>query len=142
LARDPIVTISSPAAPAGTNPATAAPLPLPEPSPAANAGDLVIAGAGPDGAASGGRARAVRRVEFENGLTLLVAENADSQVFAAHILVRDRAALEPEERDGIVDLLHRLLPYGSLFLDGEGLALKLRSLGARLKTVDDPGIPY
>src|SRR5206468_2593208 len=44
LASDPIVTISSPAAPEGTNPATAGPLPPPGQSPAASGGDLVIAG--------------------------------------------------------------------------------------------------
>ncbi len=138
-----VAALSSPSVPEGTDPAK--PVPIPAPDAGAGApgkGTGAMAGAGAAAAAAGGRARAIRRIDFENGLTLVVAENPDSDIFAAHVLVRDRAAMEPAGKDGIADLLHRTLPYGSLFLDGEGITQKLRTLGARLKTVDDAGIPY
>lgn len=131
-----VVTLSSPSVPAVADPEGADPVPPAAPLPAA-------APAGPPGTVAAATVRMnVRRTVLDNGLTVLVAENGDSKVFAAHVLVRDRAAMEPADKTGIADVLHRLLPYGSLYLDGEGLSLKLRTLGARLKTVDDPSIPF
>lgn len=141
LAQPPVVALSSPAVPEGVDPAAARP--LPEIAPAREVPDEQAPGArGAGPAHPSEEGRAVQRVDLDNGLTLLVAENPDSPIFAAHLLVRDRAALEPEGRDGIADVLHRLLPYGSVMLDGEGITAKLAALGAHLKTVDNPDVPY
>jgi predicted Zn-dependent peptidase len=146
-----VVTLSSPSVPAVADPEGADPVPPASPLPAGSPGGTMAAAspaasASPSAPAAPSDPRAsrmsVRRSVLDNGMTVLVAENADSRVFAAHLLIRDRAVMEPEDKTGIADVLHRLLPYGSLYLDGEGLSLKLRSLGARLKTVDDPSIPF
>lgn len=134
-----VATLSSPAVPEGTDSARAQALPQPSPVAAPGPGES----AEPARATGAeGRPRPPRRVDLENGLTLVVAENPGSAIFAAHLLVRDRAVMEPPEREGIADVLHRLLLQGSLYLDSEGLAQKMRSIGARIKTVDDPEIPY
>ena len=142
LLGQPVITLVSPVVPDGTDPSAAGAIPeaAKDEEPAAAKGDGSAA-AVPPVRASVSHPPAMR-VDFENGLTLLVAENPDSDIFAAHLVVRDRAALEPVGKDGIADLLHRLLPYGSIVLDGEGITHKLATLGARLKTVDDSSIPY
>ena len=154
-----VVTLSSPSVPSIADPEGADPVPDAAPRPSASSAEAVAAAPlapptdsapdGTDGAKTGAPGAAgpaarmnVRRVVLENGLTVIVGENSDSKVFAAHVLVRDRAAMEPAEMTGIADVLHRLLPYGSLYLDGEGLTQKLQTLGARMKTVDDASISF
>lgn len=149
-----VVTLSSPSVPSIADPEGADTVPDAAPLPAAPLSARAAAVPTPapvpgnvDGAAPGRATSAparmnIRRSVLDNGLTVIVGENADSKVFAVHVLVRDRAAMEPADKTGIADVLHRLLPYGSLYLDGEGLSLKLRTIGARMKTVDDPGISF
>jgi len=86
--------------------------------------------------------RATRRVEIEGGPVVIVKQNPDSRVFAVHVLVKDRAAFEPPGKDGIADMLHRLLPAGAGSRDREAIERELNSIGAELKVTDNPYIPY
>jgi len=59
-----------------------------------------------------------------------------------HVLVEDRTAREPEGREGIADLLHRMLPRGTALSDRTQLSARLERIGADLKTADSDFIPY
>ncbi len=77
-----------------------------------------------------------------NGLEARIERNDDSRVFAVHLMFRPRAASEPAGREGIADFLHRLFLRGTLVHDRAALAARLDDLGARVKTNDDPSIPF
>ncbi len=86
--------------------------------------------------------REERRAVLGNGLTVLVKSDPSSEVFAAHLLVRGRSLREPEGRAGMVALAHRLLDAGTARHSGEEIAGAISALGARLKTSDNPWIPF
>jgi len=92
-------------------------------------------------AASSSRKRVVS-LTLPSGMEAVLGRNEDSKVFAAHVLFRPRSASEPEGKGGIVDFLHRMFLKGSLLHDAAGLAARLADLGARIKVVDDPSVPY
>ena len=77
-----------------------------------------------------------------SGLEVVARRNDDSRVFAVHLLFRPRSAAEPAGKEGIAALLHRIYPRGSRSLDRSALAARLDELGARIKTHDDPRIPF
>lgn len=77
-----------------------------------------------------------------NGLRVLAAREPGGQITAIHLLVRDRAACEPAGREGIADVLHRMLPLGTRLSDRPSFAARLERLGAELKTADSDEIPY
>ncbi|HSG64309.1 MAG TPA: pitrilysin family protein, partial [Gammaproteobacteria bacterium] len=79
---------------------------------------------------------------LSNGLRIIVRREDRVPVSGFHVLVRDRAAREPAEREGIADLLHRMLPYGTALSDRAQLGARLERLGADLKTADADFIPY
>ena len=81
-------------------------------------------------------------IELPNGLEVLVRSDPASQVFAAHLLARDRALREPAGRDGIADVLHHAILRGTVVHRGRELADALQAIGATLKAHDDPSIPY
>jgi len=83
-----------------------------------------------------------RRAVLDNGLTVLVKADPASEVMAAHLLVRGRAAREPEGKAGIANLAHRLLAAGTAARDEAAIDAALTRLGAKLKTVDNPWIPF
>ncbi len=83
-----------------------------------------------------------KRMELPNGLTALLRSDPASDVFAAHLLIRGRSVLEPEGREGMVTLSHRLLEAGTADLDEAGVSAAFSRLGAKLKTVDNPWIPF
>ncbi len=91
--------------------------------------------------AAAARVRTERRV-LANGLTLVVRNNPFAKVFAAHLLARDRVLLEGPEREGWVDLIHRLVAGQG----GDRSALEFRealaALGGSLKAFDSAMIPY
>jgi len=96
----------------------------------------------PEDRAKAPTASAVERRVFGNGLTLIVKENPDSRVFAVHVLAKNRAFKEPRGKDGIADFLHRMLLQGTQRQSAADIRRELRALGAQLKVVDDPNIPY
>ena len=77
-----------------------------------------------------------------NGLQAILERNDDSQVFALHLMFRPRTASEPPGKEGIAAFLHRLYARGTVTQDAAALSARLAALGARIKTDDDPAIPY
>lgn len=90
-------------------------------------------------ASSGPRRRAGT---LANGLRYVVSASDDSDVFALHVAFAPRAASEPAGQDGITDLLHRVWLRGTTFESGAAIEDRLARLGARLKVVDDPSVPF
>ena len=77
-----------------------------------------------------------------NGLRYVVRQSADSDVFAMHVAFAPRAAAESQGLLGITDVLHRAMAHGTIFHDQASLEDRLSTLGARVKTVDDPSVPF
>jgi predicted Zn-dependent peptidase len=100
--------------------------------------------AGRDAADSRSRGETTRRetVYLDNGLTLLVHTEPGAQVFAAHLLARNRSAMEPADAPGLADLMHRMLERGTTVRDAESLGQSLRAAGVQVKLYDDPRVPY
>ena len=84
----------------------------------------------------------LRAGSFDNGLRYVVRQSGDSGVFAMHVAFCPRAASEPPGLDGITDLLHRTMSRGTIVHGAAALEERLASIGARIKTVDDPSVPY
>lgn len=84
----------------------------------------------------------VERTELPNGVDVLVASSPESPVLALHVFVRGRSEAEPPGMDGAVELLHRLIATRTARSDPQVLERRLRSIGAELKTADQPEIPY
>ncbi|MGH9868881.1 MAG: M16 family metallopeptidase [Candidatus Polarisedimenticolia bacterium] len=83
------------------------------------------------------------RTSLPNGMRMILESSDDSRVFAAHVLVRDRALAEPSGRGGIAEVLHSMIGMGGTKSHpGERLQEALRAVGGTLKTSDDPSIPY
>jgi predicted Zn-dependent peptidase len=95
----------------------------------------------PPAAAAAAKA-ALRAGTLANGLRYVVRAGDDSEVFALHLMTSPRAAGEPAGQDGISDLLHRVMLHGSIVRDEAALHDRLARIGARLKTVDDPSVPF
>jgi len=79
---------------------------------------------------------------FPNGLTAIVKSNADSRMFGATVMFRNRSASEPPGREGIVDFCQRVLEHGAGDYDEAGVSRRLAELGASLTVTDNPYIPY
>jgi predicted Zn-dependent peptidase len=82
------------------------------------------------------------RTLLENGLRLVIKEEADSDIFAVHVLAGNRAYLEPDGKSGASDFLSRLLLRGTTTRDRATLAADLASIGANVTLVDNPYVPY
>ncbi len=92
-------------------------------------------------AESSDAARAIDET-LPTGIRLHLERNDDSKVFAVHLALAPRTASEPAGKEGIADFVHRLLLRGTLVHDRVALAARLQDLGARVKTHDDPAVPY
>ncbi len=90
----------------------------------------------------GPRKVATERLVLESGLTLIVRTNPFAKVFAAHFLVRDRALIEGPEREGWIDLIHRIIAGEGGGKEASRFEERLSALGGNLKAFDSPGIPY
>jgi zinc protease len=77
-----------------------------------------------------------------NGLRYVVRSSYDSDVFAMHLAFSPRAAAEPSGLSGITDLLHRTIARATTLHDPASLEDRLDRLGARVKAVDDPSVPF
>jgi predicted Zn-dependent peptidase len=86
--------------------------------------------------------RASRAGTLANGLRYVVRESSDSDVFAMHVAFVPRAAAEPAGQEGITDLLHRAMARATIVHDPAALEARLSALGARVKAVDDPSVPF
>ncbi len=83
-----------------------------------------------------------RRDVLPNRLTVLSSSRSGAPVFSAHLLFRDRSSREPDGRAGIAELVHRLFLRGTAARSAGGLSLELAILGAQVKVVDDPNLPF
>jgi zinc protease len=79
---------------------------------------------------------------LDNGLRYLARRSADSEVVALHVAFAPRGAAEPAGLDGVTDLLHRAMLRATLVHPAPSLERRLDALGARLKAVDDPSVPF
>jgi predicted Zn-dependent peptidase len=77
-----------------------------------------------------------------NGVRYVVRTSDDSDVFAMHVAFAARAAGEPQGQEGITDLLHRMMLRGTSAFDQAALEDVLAQLGAKVKAVDDPTVPF
>ncbi len=84
----------------------------------------------------------ISKETLSNGLEVAVESNPNSRVFAVHVLLRNRSAMEPAGKAGLVDLCHRLLTEGTRDLDKAALSLALDAIGAEVKAVDLSYIPF
>jgi predicted Zn-dependent peptidase len=84
----------------------------------------------------------IKKVTFKNGLTLIVNSNKDSEVFAVHLLAKNRSLMEPEGKTGIVDFIHRIMERGTEIADYKTFQKELSAIGVTLKTRDSEFIPY
>lgn len=87
-------------------------------------------------------APAATRQVLPGGTVVAIETNTASRIFAVHVLVRNRAAREPAGKAGLADLAHRMLTGGAAGMNRAELALALDSIGAQVKTVDSPFIPF
>jgi predicted Zn-dependent peptidase len=85
---------------------------------------------------------AVRSGALANGLRYVVHTSGDSEVFAMHVAFAPRAAGEPSGLPGITDLVHRVVARATTLHDRASLEDRLAKLGARVKAVDDPSVPF
>jgi zinc protease len=77
-----------------------------------------------------------------NGMVVLIEQNTDAPIFAAHILAKGRSVREGPGRAGYADMLHRLMASGNLMQDGSHFREALQRIGAELVATDIPWIPY
>ncbi len=83
-----------------------------------------------------------QRAVLPNGLTVIAQQIPDSPIFAAHVLVRGRGALEGEGQEGSVEALLRLLDRGTARRTPVDLARVFQEMGGRLETAGDPTTPF
>jgi predicted Zn-dependent peptidase len=77
-----------------------------------------------------------------NGVVVGILPEEGSEVFGIHLLVADRALREPGDAPGVADLVHRLLPGGSVLGGSQELARRMEWAGIDVKTADSPAIPF
>ncbi len=80
-------------------------------------------------------AQAPRATRLANGMLLIHSAVPQTRMVALHLLVKNRSAREPQGREGLADILHRMLPQTG------PTALQDR-IGAELKVADNPWIPF
>jgi predicted Zn-dependent peptidase len=71
----------------------------------------------------------------------ILPENG-ADVFGVHLLVADRTLYEPEDAPGVADLIHRLLPGGTVLAGSRELANRIERAGIEVKAADSPMIPF
>jgi len=100
----------------------------------------------PSGVKSEDKSAKTEKKTFEkkaaNGLQIIARQNAGSNVFALHLLAKNRAAMEPNGKAGIADLLHHLLTKGCKGMTAEQFAGALDQYGIKLQVADNPFIPF
>ena len=77
-----------------------------------------------------------------NGVVVGILPEEGSEVFGIHLLVADRTLREPADAPGVADLIHRLLPGGTVLGGGRELARRMEWAGIDVKTADSPSIPF
>ena len=81
-------------------------------------------------------------ITLSNGMRGYLVSDQAAPIFALHLLVKDRSLREPQGKEGIADLAHRLLISGSVNYPGKALQEALNKIGATVKVTDSPFIPF
>ena len=84
----------------------------------------------------------IKRKILDNGMTVIAKREAASEIFAVHLLMKNRSANEAEGKTGIADFTHRMLTKGTILMDSVELSEAMKEIGARVKSIDSPYIPY
>ncbi len=79
---------------------------------------------------------------LDNGLVVGILPEEGSEVFGLHLLVADRGLREPVESPGVADLVHRLLPGGTVLGGAFEVGRRIERAGIEVKTADSPAIPF
>ncbi|TKJ40072.1 hypothetical protein CEE37_10060 [candidate division LCP-89 bacterium B3_LCP] len=89
-------------------------------------------------------AQKIVRRELPNGMTIIVKENSERPIFAAHFLFKHRSFLESEAGvyNGAVDFLHHVLEHGPRGMNKDEFKAELQKHGARVKFFDMSFIPF
>ncbi len=83
-----------------------------------------------------------RVATLANGLVVGILPESGADVFGLHLLVADRTLYEPDDAPGVADLIHRLLPGGTVLAGSRELADRIERAGIDVKTADSPMIPF
>jgi len=94
------------------------------------------------GKATSPTGQSAETVVLDNGLTLTAHTEPGAPVFAAHLIARNRSALEPAQRAGLADLVHHMLLRGTLARDASGVDQEIRGRGVNVKFHDNPHFPF
>jgi zinc protease len=79
---------------------------------------------------------------LRNGVVIGILPEEGSDVFGVHLLVADRSLREPADAPGIADLVHRLLPGGTVLGESGEIVRRTEWAGIDVKTADSPAIPF
>ena len=77
-----------------------------------------------------------------SGMVVGILPETGGDVFGIHLLVADRTLFEPEDAPGVADLIHRLLPGGSVLAGSRELGRRIERAGIEFKAADSPMIPF
>ena len=77
-----------------------------------------------------------------NGMVVGILPESGADVFGIHLLVADRTLYEPEDAPGVADLIHRLLPGGTILAGSRELENRIDRAGVEVKAADSPMIPF
>jgi len=83
-----------------------------------------------------------KKVTLKNGLVLIVDSNPGSKIFVVHLLAKNRSRMEPEGKEGITDLLHRMIGKATADKPATYFQNELDGIGAKIKNRDYDFIPY
>ncbi len=84
----------------------------------------------------------IQKKVLENGAVVIAKQNPGSPIFAVHVLVKNRLALEPSGKNGLSFLVQQLLDKGTTTRSAKQISEVMEEISARLKTVDNPYIPF
>ncbi|MCF7810462.1 insulinase family protein [bacterium] len=82
-----------------------------------------------------------KRFISDNGLTTIVKSDPTAQVFAVHVLIKDRWLYEKKYGVGSVDILHRMFDI-PIRGKNKSISRRIEELAATLKVSDSPYIPF
>jgi zinc protease len=81
-------------------------------------------------------------VALANGLVVIAEQRPGSQVFAFHLMAKNRTCEEPEGKEGIAEFVHRLLLAGTKSRTQSEISEAVRSLGGELQVATDYRSPF
>ncbi len=84
----------------------------------------------------------VKRDILSNGTTVIALQDSGSPILAVHILIGNRLLFEPEGKNGVSHFVMQMLDKGTKDMTKEEIAHKMDILGIKLKTVDNPYMPF